>query len=44
MEVAKIETGVVGAGVRGPRVSCLWMVVWEDLVGFPIRAMVWNLL
>lgn len=40
---AKTETGVVGAGVRGPCVS-VWRVVWEGLAGFPIRPMIWNLL
>lgn len=43
MEVAKIETGVVGAVVRGLCVS-VRMVVWEGSADFPLRAMIWNLL
>ena len=43
MEVAKVETGVVGAGACDRRVSAC-MLVPEDSAGFPIRDVIWDLL
>lgn len=42
MEVAKVETGVVGASVCGPRVS-VCTLVREGSAGFPIRDVIWDL-
>lgn len=42
MEVAKVGTGVVGAGVCGPRVP-VCTLLREGLAGFPIRDMIWDL-